>query len=327
MELHYSHRLGSGRIARIVGIFVMIPVLGMILLAVFMAKAEGLFKPHYRLHLGLSESFGLEPGASVVMSGIPIGRVEAVTLTEKGDIDVTLDLVRDYQTRIREDSVAVVAKSSPLVGATQVQIDIGDPAKPVIPDGGRIKAEEPEDVAELLKDVPALLETVKRSLAEVEAITKDVRVAVQTGSRALFNVEQASKGLPQAVESVQHSLASVEKTTAELPEITGSVRKSLATAEQIVEDVQSSTEQLPVLLNTVQESLNNVKAATESVKVTAKQLRPVVRSTQVALDETNTILRGAKHTWPVSAMVKNAGPEPTPGPGAAGSLRGDQLAR
>lgn len=327
MELHYSHRLGSGRIARIVGTFVMIPVLGMILLAVFMAKAEGLFKPHYRLHTSLSESFGLEPGAAVMMSGIPIGRVEAVTLTEKGDIDVTLDLIRDYQARIREDSVAVVAKSNPLVGSTQVLIDIGDPAKPVIPDGGRINAEEPEDVGELLKDVPALVQTVKRSLAEIEAITKDVRVAVQTGSRALGNVELASRSLPQTVESVQRSLASVEKTTAGLPELTGAVRKSLATVEQIVEDVQMSTNRLPGLVDTTQESLNNVKAATESVKVTAKQLRPVLRSTQVALDETNTILRGAKNTWPVSAMVKNAGSEPTPGQGLAGSLRGAQLAQ
>ena len=327
MELHYSHRLGSGRIARIVGTFVVIPILGMIILAVFMAKAEGLFKPHYRLYTNLSESFGLEPGASVVMSGIPIGRVETVTLTEKGDIDVALDLVRDYQTRIREDSVAVVGKSSPLVGATQVRIKIGDPAKTVIPDEGRIRAEEPKDVGELLKDVPALLAIVKRSLADVEGITKDARVAVQTGSRALLNVEEASKSLPQAVESVQRSLASVETTTAELPELTGSVRKSLATVEQAVQDVQTSTKRLPGIVDTAQESLNNVKEATESVKVTAKQLRPVIRSTQVALDETNTILRGAKNTWPVSALVKNAGAEPTPGPGASASLRGDQLAR
>ncbi len=325
MQLHYSHRLSSGGIARIVGTFVLLPALGIIVLAVFMAKTEGLFKPHYRLHTLLSESFDLEPGASVVISGIPIGRVETITLTEGSKIDVQLDLFQEFQDRIRQDSVAVVAKSSPLVGPTQVRIKIGDPAKPVIPDGGLITAEEPEDVAEVLKDVPALVETIKRSLAEVEAVTKDLRGTVQTGGRVLADVETASKELPATMASVQRSLASVEKATAGLPEVTRSVKKTVESVDRAVEDVRVSTQRLPGIVETAQESLNNVKASTESLKTTSKLLRPIVRSAKVTLDETTTILRGAKNTWPVSTFVKNAAPEAPLSDTDAVSLRGDHV--
>lgn len=326
MKLHYSHGMTSGRIARIVGTFVLIPILGMIVIGIFMAKTEGLFQPRYRLHAALTTSFGLAPGARVLMAGIPIGRVEKVGFNEKGSIDVTLELLKEYQSKVREDSEATIEKSG-FVGASEVVISVGNPARAVIPDGGAITVEEPQDLAELLKDVPALVETVKRTLAEVEAITKDVRLAAQTGGRALTNVETASKELPATMASVQRSLASVEKTAAALPEVTGSVKKTLGTVDQAVHDVRASTQRLPAIVDTVQESLNNVKATTESLKTTSKQMRPALRSAHVVLDDTNQILRGAKNTWPVSIMVKNAGPEPQPLDPAAGSLRGDQLTR
>jgi phospholipid/cholesterol/gamma-HCH transport system substrate-binding protein len=326
MELHYSHRMTSGRIARIVGAFVLIPMLGMIVIGIFMAKTEGLFQPRYRLYAALTTSFGLEPGARVLMAGIPIGRVQQIGFNDKGSIDLTLELLKQYQDKVREDSEATIEKSG-IVGAPEVMISVGNPARAVIPDGGRITVEEPQDIAELLKDVPALVDTVKRTLAEVEAITKDVRLAAQTGGRALANVEEASKELPATVASVQRSLASVEKTTAGLPEVTASVKKTLGTMDHAANDVRVGTQRIPAIVETAQASLNNVKTTTESLKTTSKQLRPVLRSAQTTLDDTNTILRGARNTWPVSAMVKNAGPEPTPPDPGAGSLRGDQVAR
>jgi phospholipid/cholesterol/gamma-HCH transport system substrate-binding protein len=325
MKLHYSHGMTSGRIARIVGTFVLIPILGMIVIGIFMAKTEGLFQPRYRLHAALSNSFGLSPGARVLMAGIPIGRIEKVGFSDKGSIDVTLELFKVYQDKIRLDSEATIEKSG-FVGAPEILITVGSPAKAVIPDGGSITVEEPEDLAELLKDVPALVETVQRTLAEVEAITKDVRLAAQTGGRALANVEEASKELPATVASMQRSLASVEKTTAGLPEVTRSVTRTLGTVDQAVNDVKAGTQRLPALVDTTQESLNNVKAATESLKTTSKQLRPVLRSATVALEDTHQILRGAKSTWPVSAFVKNAGPEPPAPDPSPGSLRGDHVA-
>jgi hypothetical protein len=51
-----------------------------------------------------------------------------------------------------------------------------------------------------------------------------------------------------------------------------------------------------------------------------------VRTATTTFKDLNTIIRGAKRTFPVSTFVKNAGPEPEPIlEGGPRSLRGDQL--
>jgi phospholipid/cholesterol/gamma-HCH transport system substrate-binding protein len=325
MKLHYSHGMTSGRIARIVGTFVLLPIVAMLVIGIFMAKTEGLFQPRFRLHAVLNDSFGLAPGTRVLMAGLPIGRVERIRLNDAGSIEVTLELLEAYHSKVRDDSLAIIKKSG-FVGASEVLITVGTPPARILPDGGTIQVEQPQELADLLKDLPALAETIKRTLAEVEAITKDVRGAAQTGGRVLANVEEASKELPATLASVERSLAAVEKATATLPELTASAKRTLGTVDQAVHDVRRTTERLPAVIERVQESLNNVKAITDSLKTTSKQLRPVLRSAHAALDDTNLILRGAKNTWPVSAFVHNAGPEPPPTDPSPGSLRGDQLA-
>ena len=89
--MHYSHGLSSKRISQIAGLFVVIPLLGLIVVGIFMAKAEQIFEKKYHLRTSLSQSYGLEPGAPVLMSGVPIGRVEAVEFNERGTIDVLLE--------------------------------------------------------------------------------------------------------------------------------------------------------------------------------------------------------------------------------------------
>jgi len=47
--MHYSHRLSSGRLAQIVGTFVVIPVLILVGAGFWMSRAEHLFEPKYSL--------------------------------------------------------------------------------------------------------------------------------------------------------------------------------------------------------------------------------------------------------------------------------------
>ena len=60
-------------------------------------RAEHLFEPKYSLMASLSKSYGLEPGAPVVVSGISIGRVKQVDLNDHGTVDLTLQLLTRYR--------------------------------------------------------------------------------------------------------------------------------------------------------------------------------------------------------------------------------------
>jgi phospholipid/cholesterol/gamma-HCH transport system substrate-binding protein len=326
--MHYAHAMSSGRVAQIVGAFVMIPLVGLIAVGIFMAKAEHLFEDKYMLTASLSKSYGLEPGMPVTMAGIPIGRVKEVAFDQKGTIHVALQVRTQYQDKIRTDSVASLGKSGMLVGQTQVQIIMGSADKPVLQDGATIAITEPRDMAELMDEMKPVLASVQRTLLRVEEITKDVHTAVQTGGQVMVNVEKATRELPVVMASVQRTASAVEKTTSSLPDLTASVKKTVGTLDHIAGDVRAVTGKLPSVTDSAQEAVNNIKAATESVKNLAKEMPPLVRTANATLEDVNTIVRGAKKTFPVSTMIKNAEQKETVRTGSGlQSLRGDQVSR
>ncbi len=328
MKMHYAHSMSWGSIAQIVGAFVMIPLAGLIVVGIFMAKAEHLFEEKYALTATLTKSYGLEAGMPVLMSGIRIGRVQEVAFDDKGTIHVALQLLKQYQNKIRTDSVASFGKSGMLVGQTQVQIVMGSIDKPILQDGATIAVAEPRDMADMVDEIKPVLASVQRTLLRVEDITKDVHTAVQTGGQVLVNVERATRELPTVVASVQRTAAAVEKTTSSLPDLTASIQKTVGTLDHIAGDVRAVTGKLPAVTDSAQEAVNNIKAATESVKNLAKEMPPLIHTANATLEDVNTIIRGAKKTFPVSTMIKNAEPKEA---GRAGSglqsLRGDQLSK
>lgn len=328
MKMHYAHSMSWGRIGQIVGAFVMIPLAGLIVVGIFMAKAEHLFEDTYVLVSTVSKSYGLEPGMPVLMAGIPIGRVEEVGFDDRGTIRVAFEVRKQFQDKIRTDSVATVSKSGMLVGQTQVQITMGSPDQPVLQDGATIKMVEPREITEMLEEIKPVLASVQRTLLRVEEISKDVHAAVQTGGQVLQNVEKATRELPTVVGSIRRTAASVEKTTASLPDLTGSIKKTVTTVDHIASDVRAMTGRLPEVTQSAQEAVNNIKAATESVKNLVKEMPPLIHAANATLEDVNTIVRGAKKTFPVSAMVKNAEPkEPLRAGSGLQSLRGDQVAK
>ncbi|TAJ06931.1 MAG: MCE family protein [Nitrospirae bacterium] len=333
MPMHYSHKLSGPRMAQLVGAFVLVPVLGLIAVGIFMLKAEHIFDEKYQLHATLSNAYGLAPGDPVVISGLPIGRVRTVEFADGGTVAVTFQLLSRYQEMVRENSVASITKSGVVMGQSQVEVAMGDQRKPVLTDGSTIRVQPPTDYAAMLNEVRSevkpVLESVQRTVLRVEEITKDVQQAVQTGGRTLAHVEQATRELPAVMASVQHSVTAVEQTTATLPELTGSVKKTLGKVDGIVTDVKATTAKLPPLVAAAQDAVNNIKASTESIKAVSKDMPPLVRTAHATLDDVNTIIKGAKRTFPVSTMVRNA--EQMESVGRAGngltSLRGDQLPR
>ena len=328
MKMHYSHSLSSSRIAQLVGAFVLIPLAVLVLVGLFMAKAQHVFEHKYHLRASLSKSYGLEPGSPVLVSGIPIGRVEMVDLNERGIVDVLLQLRARYQGLVREDSELSVAKSGVVVGQARVEIGMGSQSKPALSDGEVIKTVEPRDIGELVNEVKPVLDAVKQTLLRTEEITRDVQTTIQTGGRALGQVEQATRELPAMIASVQHTVTSVEQTAASLPAITSSINKSLALIDGIARDVKATTGKLPVVIDSAQSTVQSVKTLTESVNSVTQELAPLLESAQTTMNDVSTIVRGAKQTFPINRFVQNAeGSSSTRAGRGTASLRGDQVNR
>jgi phospholipid/cholesterol/gamma-HCH transport system substrate-binding protein len=310
MKMHYSHQLSADRIVQIVGTFVLVPLVVLVVAGIFMAKAEHMFERRYLLRASLSQSYGLEPGAPVLVSGIRIGRVEQVDLNERGTVDVILGILVRYRNMVKADSDLSITKSGIVVGQTQVDIARGTDNSPALQDGDQIHAIEPKDIAEMINEIQPVLAAVKQTLLRVDTITQDLQGTVKAGGRALEQVAAATHELPALVASVQRTVASVEHTAGSLPDVTGSVRRMLGVMDRVTADVQQSTRRLPAIIDSTEEVLDSVKTLSASVNEMSQELVPVVRTAHTTLADISLLVRGAKNTFPFNRFVQNAGPSP-----------------
>lgn len=306
--MHYSHRLSQARIHQIVGWFVFVPVLILGAVLVLVAKSEHLFEERYHVTTLFSEGYGLKPGKPVVLLGIQIGKVSKVEFTEQNDAKVTLEILKTYKEKIRQNSIAKVGKSGGFVGEQQIEVTVGNKDKPVIEDGGHIEAEEPFNVAELMQEIKPLVEHVKKTLVRVEEITEGVHTAVRTGNETLVHVREASTRLPAVLENVKETTATIREatlsTTEQIPAITASVRGSVDRAGEAVKDVKTTTAKLPAVVDSVQGSVDNVKAITSDLRSMVHQdVPPLMRSVQGTADDVNEVVAGAKKTFPISTFA------------------------
>ena len=306
--MHYAHRLSQARIHQIVGWFVFVPILILGVVLVFVAKSENLFEDRYHITTLFSEGFGLKPGKHVVLLGIQIGKVSKVEFTEQNDARVTLEIMKKYKDKIRQNSIAKVGKAGGFVGEQQIEITVGHKDKLIIEDGGHIEAEEPFNVADLVQEIKPLVETAKRMLVKVEEITDGVHTAVQTSNKTLDHVREASTKLPAALENVKETTATIREAaltaSEQLPAITASVRGSVDRAGEAVKDVKTTTGKLPAVVDSAQGAVDNVKAITGDLRNTVHQdVPPLVRSVQGTADDVNEVMAGAKKTYPISAFA------------------------
>lgn len=331
MAMHYSHQLSSGRLAQIVGTFVLIPVLILAVAGFWMSRTEHLFEPTYYLKASLSKSYGLAPGSPVVVSGIPIGRVKQVDLNERGTVDLRMQLLTRYQKMVKANSEVRLIKSGIVVGQTQVDIGMGTSDSAILTDGEVLHAVEPRDIGDLINEIEPVLMAVKQTLLRVETITQDLQAGLKAGGKALEQVAQATQDLPTVVASVQRTVSSIEQTAQALPAMTGSIQRTLGVVDRVTADVQHTTNKLPAILESAQSTLSSVKRLSESVNEVSQELMPVLHTAQTTLTDVSILVRGAKQTFPFNRFAQNAGPAPknqgTTVPSVSQSLRGDQLSR
>jgi len=121
-----------------VGIFVLIGIVCLGYLSIKLGKMEVLGNKGYNVYAVFSDSGGLKTGASIVVAGVDVGRVRAITLDDY-QARVVLNLPDDL--RIQADAIASI-KTRGLIGEKYIEITPGA-SEDIIPPGGRIRETQP----------------------------------------------------------------------------------------------------------------------------------------------------------------------------------------
>jgi len=131
-----------------VGIFVLAGIICLGYLSINLAKMEVFGREGYELYAVFSDIGGLKEGSSVVIAGVKVGRIRAITM-EDYEAKVVLTLPRDV--KIQEDAIASI-KTKGMIGEKYLQITPGGSEK-IIQPGEKIReTQSAVDVEQLISN-------------------------------------------------------------------------------------------------------------------------------------------------------------------------------
>jgi phospholipid/cholesterol/gamma-HCH transport system substrate-binding protein len=195
------------------------------------------------------------------MGGLDIGEVKSVG--HDGDsrdsrIFVNLSVVKKEAVRIRTDSVAHVAGKG-LLGDKMIELTVGSPTLPQVPEGALLQSEEPSDVfaaankvaaaavravdkieplAESLGD-PKFADDIRGSASDVHSLL-DAIVRGDGAMHRLFYDPAEAQQISDALAHLNQTSARLDATLADVQDLTSHVREGPGIAHALVYDGELS---------------------------------------------------------------------------------------
>jgi phospholipid/cholesterol/gamma-HCH transport system substrate-binding protein len=175
--------------------------LGLAMLVVFVIGKERNLFDKQNTYTGAFENVdGLQFDSPVRLGGVNVGRVTSIKFgSDLGDkrIIVSMEVVKKYEERIRKDSVARITNRG-VLGDKAVEVSIGSPEQPVLPDGAELQTGTSGDITSILKATGEIIDNTV-------GITRDLRTGVAT-----YTSPELQQDVKEAVTSVKNILKEVE---------------------------------------------------------------------------------------------------------------------
>jgi phospholipid/cholesterol/gamma-HCH transport system substrate-binding protein len=184
-----------------VGIFVFCTLLTFMAAIFLLGSRTQYFQPQYTLKAVFSNVGYLLEGAGVYLAGVQVGRVGEIRFFEDiaaQKVSVSLRIARDYQERIRQDSVAVIT-SSGLLGDKYIDITLGSESEPELLEGMFIRTREPADYGQLMQQGEEVLKNTIEITSALGALTSGFRSS--QAPVAVADLLTSLAGIAKAIET------------------------------------------------------------------------------------------------------------------------------
>jgi len=166
------------RLSLTVGAFALASLALLAVAILSLSSQEGIWTPRYRLVGYYDNVGGLISGAAVRVAGTRVGRVESVGFAVRPDgkpaVRVVLQIDREVQERIREDSVAAISTVG-LLGDQMVEISMGTERERSLADGEEIRTLSPFDLNVMVSRGSEALASISHLARNLDAVVADFR--------------------------------------------------------------------------------------------------------------------------------------------------------
>jgi phospholipid/cholesterol/gamma-HCH transport system substrate-binding protein len=266
-----------------VGIFVFFTLVTFMAAIFLLGSRTQYFQPQYTLKAIFSNVGYLLEGAGVYLAGVQVGRVGEIRFFEDiaaQKVLVSLNIARDYQERIRQDSVAVIT-SSGLLGDKYIDITLGSESEPELLNGMFIRTQDPADYGQLIRQGEEVLKNTIEITSALGTLTSGFRSsqapmavtdlltslaqtarAIETGDGLIHALiyekgnERIFADLAAATTALRDTLTGIKEGKGFLqtlltdpnPEVVAQLTKLMATAHKLLQDIEKGQGVLHALI-------------------------------------------------------------------------------
>ncbi|HEB01957.1 MAG TPA: MCE family protein [Nitrospirae bacterium] len=308
-----------------VGIFIAVAVVSIILSIVFIGLQREVFTAKAVIYFIADSGSDLIGGQNVKFKGFRIGKVEDVTLNDRGKVEVKLTILEEYMRFIKADSIATL-KQEGVIGDFIISISQGSEDMANVYDGGGVFFERATSIEELANEIKAqaelAIEEIKRITSyvsdpegDIKQTIKNVRQLTDETKQTVKNVRQLTDEMKQTVKNADDMLVTIRR------DLSATLTNTISTLETVQGDVipqalsliNTSESAIILIQNDVQaimekadKGLDNVLSITEDMKTTIGRVPYAMELGVELMEDTSEVLDSVKKTWPIN---KNISPE------------------
>lgn len=217
-----------------------------------------LFRGTYQLNTTFETVSGLTEGSTVQVNGVRVGAVDKVDLDPSG-AHVHVRFHVDRGVRVPEGSYATIAGIAALA-SIHMNVYLGPPGNPVVPDGGFIPGEDQDDILGMVTERgPELAGKLDQVLTNANQALEGAEVLIGGADRnvqpALLALRQATETLAQTLRAEQQSLrATMSNLETFSADVAGFSDESADSLSEAVRKLNRSMTQLDRSLTTLDQS-------------------------------------------------------------------------
>jgi len=321
----------STRSERAVGFLVILGTAAILMSVIFIGQEKQVFERRVSLQTQFSNAGGLAVGAEVRLSGILVGSVKFVGLTDEGNVLVEMEIRRSVFHRIHEDSRALV-KTIGLLGDNYVDVSVGGPESPPVAEGAMITGIDPVDIGSVIAEAGPTLDDIGQSIANVRELTRKLADEDSDIAQLLSNLrkitDSVAKGQGTVGKIIQDDEAynelialvqaardgtkkfgeAAERANNILAEAEGDVdpllsdtRAAAANVRDVAATLQESLESLPGIMKDLEKSaynlevfLGNLVDVSEDLKLGSPRIPEMLAEGQTAISEAREVIAAAR---------------------------------
>jgi phospholipid/cholesterol/gamma-HCH transport system substrate-binding protein len=221
-----------------IGLLVLVAIAILIVTALSLGQGQHFWERKVPYEIHLVRTNGLQEGAQVSLSGVPVGSVTGLRFPSDLSVSyivVTLSVTSDVTPRIRANTLASV-RTFGLLGDRYVELTPGGPEAEPIEPGGVISSIDPVDYEGLLGQSGDIVANV----VEVTTSLKDVLGTIQRGEGLLGAMVRNREFGDQTLRDLQRTLSNVQTTSNSLAAILAHVEQGEGVLGYLVRDTKES---------------------------------------------------------------------------------------